>query len=269
MAGVGQKCRQGALPQGGVRVGIAHFGEQRSADIDAPGADAAARLGLSGQRFHGGKVVDVQKLHAAQARAVGGAPQRQRRDAAPALRVEAGQPSAHAVAHQRCAARAVGLLHVGDGALDVVGHVGQRVGRERLGAVAAAGKIQPHRRNALGGQIGGQRRKVAVAAAAAGKAVAEHDERQFLPAGQLAGQLYRGVNVPARAGYGDVLRFRCGRQQKKRCRHAERQRGNAACKGIKSAFMRLFVHRITSVMPLLKPMRGKKSRRTEYTQKNR
>ena len=87
--------------------------------------------------------------------------------------------------------------------------------------------------------------------------------------GQLAGQLYRGVNVPARAGYGDVLRFRCGRQQKERCRHAERQRGNAACKGIKSAFMRLFVHRITSVMPLLKPMRGKKSRRTEYTQKNR
>ena len=54
--------------------------------------------------------------------------------------------------------------------------------------------------------------------------------------------------------------FGVGRQQKKRCRHAERQRGNAACKGIKSAFMRLFVHRITSVMPLLKPMRGKKSR---------
>ncbi|MCO7108510.1 hypothetical protein NIA69_04225 [Gemmiger formicilis] len=44
--------------------------------------------------------------------------------------------------------------------------------------------------------------------------MAEHDERQLLPAGQLAGQLYRGVNVPARAGYGDVLRFRCGRQQK-------------------------------------------------------
>ena len=70
-------------------------------------------------------------------------------------------------------------------------------------------------------------------------------------------------------GDSDILRRGHRREQKKRCRHAERQRGNAACKGIKSAFMRLFVHRITSVMPLLKPMRGKKSRRTEYTQKNR
>ena len=241
-AAVGQQGGQGALPQGGVRVRGAHLVHIGRAQLNPPGGNAAAGLGLGGHGLHGGEIVDVQKFKAVQPGAVGGAPKHERGDAALLLRVEAGQPPAHAVADQRGRAGAVGALHVQDRAFNIIGHVGKRIGGERLGAVAAAGEIQPYRGDALRGQLLRQRGKVAVTRAAARKAVAKHGQRHIPAAGQLARQLHRGVNGAPRAGDADILRGRGAAQQRQRRRNAERQRGNAAGQYIKRAFLRLIFH---------------------------
>ena len=160
------------------------------------------------------------------------------------------------MADQRCAGGAVGGLHIGDGALDIVRHIGQCVGGERLGAVTAAGKIQPHGGKALRGKVGGQRCKVAVPAAAAGKAVAEHHQRQLCAAGQLAGQLHRGGDFPAPARNGHIKRGGGGCQQAKRRCNGQRQRGNAAAECIKCTFVRGVFHKKTLRIQLVKRMRG-------------
>ena len=110
----------------------------------------------------------------------------------PAVQVQADGAAAHAVAHQTQPGRVhtVGHPHIGNGGGHVSADVRKGVGRERFLALTAAGKVHGDAGNACMGQPCGQRAKVAVAAPAAGKAVAEHHQR---PARTLGRRGHGGV----------------------------------------------------------------------------
>ena len=109
------------------------------------------------------------------------------------------------MAHQRRFAGAVGGLHVADHAVHIRRHIGQRVVGVRFSAVAAAGEIKPHSGNAMGGQVLSQGREVAVSLPVAGKAMAQHHQRQSLAPGRFGRQLDGSRDIAPRTGDLDVL----------------------------------------------------------------